>query len=495
MNIMIRTDASVSIGTGHVVRCLTLSDELKKSGVNISFMCREENGNLIGHIEKKGYHVNRLPAGIDIETEREFAGKILERQTVTTDWLIIDHYDIDDSWETYQRQFVKNVMVIDDLSNRRHDCDLLLDQNYVPDGDRYKGLVPEQCVQLLGPEYALLRPQFMEARERTRNRNGVVRRILVFMGGADQAGQTVKALRAVQRLNRPDIHTDVVLGDANPYKNEIISLVSQIPNAECHINIENMAELMEIADLSIGACGVATWERCCLGLPSLVIAVAENQINIAAGLSKEGCLIYSGRYEDSTVHTLLEDLNFLIRHGDILQGVSLKAREIVDGKGIARVRDYLLKTPVAIRLRPLQENDCEKIFHWRNHPEVRKHSLDPSPLTWVEHEQWFRNTLISKDKVLFIGENNDTPIGVLRYEFKDDYAVVSVYLVPGNSGKGFGPRLLKAGSRWIKENRPEAKRIVAEILPQNEASIKAFRKAGFKKAKMIYIQNLKEDFA
>ena len=163
MNIVFRTDASINIGTGHVMRCLTLADELRQKGTDINFICREEPGNLVRYIENRGYKVHQLPGGIDIETDRKLTKEILSNCEIKPDGLIIDHYDIDISYESPLRDHVKKVMVIDDLANREHDCDLLLDQNYSNNEGRYNGLVRGNCIQLLGPEYAILRPQFQKA--------------------------------------------------------------------------------------------------------------------------------------------------------------------------------------------------------------------------------------------------------------------------------------------------------------------------------------------
>ena len=170
MKIVFRTDSSMDIGTGHVMRCMTLAEELKKKKADISFICCEHKGNMIGFIKQKGYTVHSLPSNIDMEEDARLTRKILEDETVYYDWIIIDHYGIDASWETPLRKFAKKIMVIDDLANRRHNCDILLDQNYSGNRKRYNGLVPEHCIQLLGPEYALLRPQFREARENLRER-------------------------------------------------------------------------------------------------------------------------------------------------------------------------------------------------------------------------------------------------------------------------------------------------------------------------------------
>jgi UDP-2,4-diacetamido-2,4,6-trideoxy-beta-L-altropyranose hydrolase len=341
MNSIFRTDASINIGTGHVMRCLTLADELKQNGTDISFICREEPGNLISYIENRGYKVHRLPGEIDIEMDRRLTKEFLSKYETKPDWLIMDHYDIDISWEYPVRKYAKKFMVIDDLANREHDCDLLLDQNYSRNKNRYNRLVPENCIQLLGPEYAILRPQFQKANKNLRKRDGGVNRILVFMGGADSKNITSKTLRAIHMLGLSDIAIDVVIGNLNPYHDEIKTHASHMPNTNCHLNIENMAEMMVVADLCIGGCGTATWERCCVGLPTISIILAENQKSISDSLHKEGAIINLGWYYNVTEKNIKEVVEGLIDNPQKMVSMSDKSRMLVDGKGVGRVVDTI----------------------------------------------------------------------------------------------------------------------------------------------------------
>ena len=232
MKSIIRTDASVQIGTGHhVMRYLTLADELREHGAGAIFVCREFDGNLCGYIEEKGYIVHRLPVpnkqkhniegnlkhaawlGTDWHTDARQVEEIIKDLDTALDWLVVDHYALDERWEGYLRPNVKKIMVIDDLADRVHDCDLLLDQNFYENLEsRYDGLVPAWCKKLLGPKYALLRPEFREARRNLRKRDGHVKRIMIFFGGSDPTNETTKVLEAIRMLNRPDIATDVMVG-------------------------------------------------------------------------------------------------------------------------------------------------------------------------------------------------------------------------------------------------------------------------------------------
>jgi UDP-2,4-diacetamido-2,4,6-trideoxy-beta-L-altropyranose hydrolase len=320
---------------------MTLADELRQKCTDISFICREEPGNLISYIENRGYKIHQLPGEIDIETDRRLTKEILLKYETKPDWLIIDHYDIDISYEAPLRDHVKKIMVIDDLANREHDCDLLLDQNYSKNDNRYNGLVPENCIQLLGPEYAILRPQFQKPRGNLRKRDGGVNRILLFMGGVDSKDITSKALRAIHMLDRSDIAIDVVIGNLNPYHDEIKILTSKIPNTTCYQNVENMAELMSSADLCIGSGGTTTWERCSVGLPTITIIIAENQKNISENLDTEGAVINLGWYHNVAEINIKEIIEGLIDNPQKIVSMSKESRRLVDGKGVGRVIDTI----------------------------------------------------------------------------------------------------------------------------------------------------------
>jgi UDP-2,4-diacetamido-2,4,6-trideoxy-beta-L-altropyranose hydrolase len=267
---------------------------------------------------------------------------------IAPDWLIVDHYGIDARWERALRPYVGKIMVIDDLADREHDCDLLLDQNLQSRPNRYQGLVPETCRLLLGPRYALLRPQFSEARKRLRARDGRVRRILVAFGGVDAQGATLLSLEAIARLNRPDIAVDAVITSAYPKRQAIESRCQQLPNVRIHCDVEDMAGLMANADLAIGAGGAMTWERCCVGLPSLVIAIADNQRSIAEACAAQGSLVYLGAYGELKSEYLASELYALLHQPAKLISISMAARKLVDEHGCQRVVSGLIEGVVLV---------------------------------------------------------------------------------------------------------------------------------------------------
>ncbi|WP_378950618.1 UDP-2,4-diacetamido-2,4,6-trideoxy-beta-L-altropyranose hydrolase [Pelosinus sp. sgz500959] len=361
MQVVFRVDASLTMGSGHVMRCLTLADALHEQGIMILFICRELPGHMCDFIAGKGYKVYRLPYKIQLgndaidertlwagerwQTDAEQADQVLQEINVTTKihWLIVDHYSLDILWEQRVRKHTEKIMVLDDLANRYHDCDLLLDQNLYRDMQtRYNGLLTAYCQTLLGPQYALLRQEFYEARKTVKVRDGIVRRIIVFFGGSDPTNETSKALQAIGLLHRNDLYVDVIVGKINPHRTQIQKLCNHIPNTTFYCQINNMAELMAKADLAIGAGGSTTWERLCLGLPSLVVRIADNQERLTEDAQQLGLLIDLGVADTINIDTIAIQLEKIMSEPQRLKLISQRGIDFVDGKGIDKVVKYLM---------------------------------------------------------------------------------------------------------------------------------------------------------
>jgi UDP-2,4-diacetamido-2,4,6-trideoxy-beta-L-altropyranose hydrolase len=356
MKIVFRTDSSIQIGSGHLMRCLTLANALYEKGAEITFVCREHTGHLFDLIESTNHQLTRLSLPTSWTggklAHAEWLGASQEEDAQQTaealkiigrvDWLIVDHYALDIEWETAMRLFTKRIMVIDDLADRKHDCDLLLDQNLHLDmGTRYKKLVPLSCKILLGPKYALLRPEFKVARSGLKMRDGSVKRIFIFFGGSDPTNETGKTLRAIQQLDRTDIAIDVVVGATNPFHEDIASICAELSEAKLHCQINNMANLMARADIAIGAGGSTTWERCALSLPTLTISVAENQVSIAEGVDQTNAQIYLGAASEVTSEIIAAQLERLLQQRQELIAMSEAGQRLVDANGSHRIIEAL----------------------------------------------------------------------------------------------------------------------------------------------------------
>lgn len=354
MKVAFRVDASSQIGTGHLMRCLTLADALKQRGALTRFVSRHMPEHFRTMLVSKGHEFTLLQSSPDGENTDRLVhshwlgtGQLADAQEtiqvlsdMAWDWLVVDHYALDERWETALRKAARNILVIDDLADRTHDCDVLLDQNLHADMDsRYGSNVPKHCQSLLGPRYALLRDEFRQLHEKTIPRNGTVKRVLVFFGGIDADNYTGQSIEALGNIE-DQLQVDVVIGTEHPYRMQI--------DAECvrlgftfHVQTSRMAELMAVADLSIGAGGTASWERCCLGLPALVVSLADNQVCIAKELGLFGACIHLGYLDNvdaADIHGAVVDL---VRHPERLQALSQKAYSLVDGLGVDRLRQVM----------------------------------------------------------------------------------------------------------------------------------------------------------
>jgi UDP-2,4-diacetamido-2,4,6-trideoxy-beta-L-altropyranose hydrolase len=315
------------------MRCLTLADGLRLLGASVLFICRDLPGNLTREVKSKNFGLVLIGENSGIDDIRDI---ILDEGQV--DWLVVDSYDYDIEWENAVRDLVGQILAIDDLANRRHNCDMLLDQNLYPNAEkRYRKLVPGRCQMLLGPKYALLRRDFYQIRRRLLPRDGIIRRLLISMGGADPQALTEKAVAAFDLFDKPDAALDVVIGSANPRIETIREICPFPPRCRIHHPAENMARLIADADICIGTAGSTTWERCCLSLPALLIAAGENEVEIASAAQKAGIGKYLGLHNKVNPETIAEELKHLSNRPDVLQTWGANAAGLVDGQGLERV--------------------------------------------------------------------------------------------------------------------------------------------------------------
>lgn len=362
LKVIFRTDASFQIGTGHVMRCLTLAKALRDRGAECQFICREHSGNLMELIRKQGFDAMALPVqesspqsagtdeqplahsswlGADWRTDAEQT-KIASGE-MAVDWLIVDHYALDARWELALRPHFRKIMVIDDLADRSHDCDLLLDQNLGRNAIHYVDLVPDRCTILAGTEYALLRPEFaaMRAYSLARRATPQLKHLLITMGGVDKDDATGKVLDALRGCHlSADSRITVVMGQQAPWLKQVLDKAAAMPwPTEVLANVHVMAKLMADSDLAIGAAGTSAWERCCLGLPSLTMILAANQKEGAFSLQQAGAawMIDNGADMPSS---LKEKLSLLLQP-EILEELGRASCAVTTGSGAIQLAKVL----------------------------------------------------------------------------------------------------------------------------------------------------------
>ncbi len=501
--VVFRVDSSLQIGNGHVMRCLTLATALREQGVTCHFICRKHPGNLIDQICNRGFPITSLTAGsqdfrsvaqdgeslpahatwlgVDWQTDAEATRDVL--QSLSPDSLIVDHYALDRAWEQALRSDCAQMMVIDDLADRRHDCDLLLDQNLGREVADYAGLVPATCTVLTGARYALLRPEFAALREYSLQRRNQpqLRQLLITMGGVDQSDATGQVLDALRQCPLPqDCRITVVMGLHAPWLAKVQAQAADSPwPCEVKVNVTDMAQLMADSDLAIGAAGGTSWERCVLGLPTLVVVLAENQRPgaVALGKARAALVIDGNGCFAEALPNMLATIGILE-----LDQMAKSASSICDGCGTSRAVAALIDH--GCQVRPMCEDDLAKVLHWRNHPDVRRFMYSQHEISLTEHRTWYECNLKNPRHHLLIVEDEFGPFGFVRFfERETGVAEWGFYLAPGappGSGRRLGIAALTHAFQRLGFDK-----VCGEAIAFNERSLALHRKLGFQEVGVL----------
>lgn len=471
--IAFRVDASREIGTGHFARCLTLARTLSKRCAEIRFLAKELPAALATQLADHGYEVDAVTATTPELDAAHCAAALGEYRP---DWLVVDHYELDSRWETRLRPHCKQILVIDDKVDRHHDCDLLIDQNFNPEGhEQHRLHSPSHARFLFGPRYALLPAEFAAARHRRSVASGQVKRVLICFGGSDPGNHTAAAIMAIRPFAERLEHIDVVIGPLNPNRTEITTLCGNLPHAHLHSPANNMAELLLQADLAIGAGGTMNWERACLGIPSLAFGIADNQVAILAALIEAGIVGGQAAMPVGDSQSIARWIGIALENPSFLRGLSSRSRNLVDGHGAERVARHL--APLPLNFRPADQRDCDKLLRWRNSPEIRQASINTDEIALPTHRSWFLATLADPSRLLLIAESDGKELGVVRFDLAPPQASISVYRVPDALSENIG--LIEQATVWLHDQHPEIRRVVAEVKQGNLASLCAFRAAGY----------------
>lgn len=350
MNFVFRVDSSYKIGSGHLMRCLVLANSLSKAGHQISFICRNHEGDISKSLIKSKFKLNLLDnnnlepsydntnSWLGVSQEQDALQTINYLKDSVCDWLIVDHYCIDKLWQKRLRKYTNKILVIDDLANRAHDCDILVDSNYVKGyKTRYQDILNKSCLELLGPNYCFIAEEFKNHKLRSPKRTGEVKKVLIYFGGVDQFNLTRKCIEAFSTNKLENIKLEVVVGAMNKDYENLKSIASKKKSIILHRSLPTLSKLMSSVDLSIGAGGVTTWERLFLGLPSIIIAIADNQIAGAEELSKNKFVSYLGFHSELSAKNLRDSICKKIEKPNDLLNESHVGQILVDGNGISRI--------------------------------------------------------------------------------------------------------------------------------------------------------------
>ncbi len=493
MNIIIRTDASCYIGSGHVMRCLVLANGLKEQGHNVSFASRLQYGDLVRLIESKGFNVYQLKqpeqwlvpkddtdysAWLQVSWHKD-AQSLIECVD-SVDLVIVDHYGINTEWEEYvQKRLNCKLFIIDDLI-RSHHADLILDQTLMRSEKDYRLKNPRARV-LAGCEFALVSPIFALYKDTVCkvDHNNLSPKILLSMGGVDQPNATYKVLQTLKQSQFPLPQVTVLLNSKAPHYHQVKRFSQQNNNWITHIDfIDNMAHLMAQHTIAIGAPGSTSWERACLGIPSIIIPLADNQKDITQSLVQAHAVI-KVTLEDipDKLPTAICELN---SHWTKFHNAS---KSLCDGLGLTRVitqvEQLFNNADQVIKLRRAQAKDIKQVYQWQSHPKTREFALNPEVPSWTEHQKWMSEKLDNQCDFFYIIElsTKQQSVGVIRLEnkHKNEY-LISIFISPDFHSCGIAKQALCN----LDSLHPKFE-IHATVLPENLASQKLFVSANYQK--------------
>ncbi len=485
MRIAIRVDASAQIGTGHVKRSLSLAEALRKLGAEVRFVTRALGIDSVGMIAAEGFEHTVLlaPPGsvftpdptvphsewAEVSLERDVTGTCEALADFAPEWVVLDSYAFDARWHDAVRERLGcKIAQIDDLADRTLACDLLVDHTFAPDHRaKYAEVLPCASRLLGGPRYGLLGPTYADAPRYELSEE--VRSIGIFMGGVDAGGHSLGVLNALDAIGFEG-ETEIVATSANPRLGDLRERIIARANTSLSLDLPDLAAFFARHDLQVGAGGGASWERCCIGVPTLLVVVAPNQMSVAPLLAEAGIAAFA---PNPSPETLASHLKELIDDAPERKSLAEKSRKLVDGLGATRAALGILATSLAVR--SATPEDAQMMFNWRGDAATRAVSLESDELVWDDHVAWLTRVLEDPARQLFVGEIGGRPVGVIRFDFSEEArAEVSLYLDPALHGLGLGPHLLLAG-----EAAADAAIVDATVLEGNRPSQRLFEHCGY----------------
>lgn len=476
MNFLIRADASIKIGTGHIMRCLALAQAWQDTQGQPIFILANSVPALEERLKSEGMEVVHLTAEPgSLEDAQETAALAHQFET---NWVVVDGYQFGSEYQQTIKNSGLRLLFIDDYGHAEHYyADLVLNQNISADEQWYQHREPYTQL-LLGTRYTLLRREFWQWREWQRTVPPVATKVLVTLGGADPDNVTLKVIQALQLVEVEKLEAVVVVGGSNPHY-ESLEMAGQDSRFPIRLqrNVTNMPELMAWADVAISAGGSTCWELAFMGLPSILLVLAENQRAIAQKLATLNQAINLGWHQDVESNNIADTLSVLLQSTAQRINMIEVSQQIVDGEGVFRILKNLEAN--SLQLRPVREEDCELIWHWTNDPLIRSVSFSSEYIPWTDHVQWFTSKLGDRNCVFYIALNPENlPIGQVRYEIRNQEATISLGLAEPFRGLGYGSRIILLSCQKL-EHDSAIKKINAYVKPNNLASINVFLKSGF----------------
>jgi UDP-2,4-diacetamido-2,4,6-trideoxy-beta-L-altropyranose hydrolase len=476
--LLIRADAGIAMGAGHVMRCLALAQAWQDAGGRAVFVMAQAPAAIEQRLRSESCEVVGISAQAGSEDDSRKTIRLAREQNA--EWVVVDGYQFEPDYQRLLKAAGLKVLFVDDYGHaHRYFADVVLDQNVAADESLYQSREPYARL-LLGLRYCLLRREFASWRDWKRDIPKVGRRVLVTMGGSDPENVTARVIQALSLVKRKRLGAVVALGGSNPYFEALQSAAGQ-NGITLRTNVSNMAELMAEADVAISAAGSTCWELCLLGLPALLIDVAANQKAVARELDRLGCAIHLGDLESTSATKIAKQLEKLLGSQDLRRSLSQRSRELVDGAGAKRVAS-IVRGNCGLRIRPACPDDARMLWEWANDPEVRAASFSQEFIPWETHVAWFTRKLRDQQTFIFVGEDEEgKSVGQIRFDPTPDGDLeIGISVAKASRGRGLASLLIKLGVDAVYGKAGE-KRMHAFVRANNQASVHAFEKAGFRK--------------
>ncbi len=476
--ILIRADASVSIGTGHVMRCLALAQAWQDAGGEAAFALAQSSPSVSSRLQSENARLfSMYSISGSVEDAEETARLARE---VGAGWVVVDGYRFDRRYEERLKQEGLKVLLVDDSANGGdHAADLVLNQNAYASRALYRSCGANARF-LLGPGYALLRREFRSERGFQRAFPPVAGKVLVTMGGSDPENLTLGVIEALAMIETANLEAVVIAGATNRHADSLREAAARSHgNIRVLCSVANMPEWMKWADVAVSAAGSTSWEICFLGLPAILIDLAANQTPVARELHRLGAARHLGNAQAALPEYIATALKTLMASAEERISISRKASALVDGLGALRVVSAIRSED--LELRRVELGDCRLLWQWANDPNVRAASFSTDAIGWDEHVAWLSNRLADADSRMLIALEDGSPIGQIRLDRIDDQeAEIDISVAPECRGRGYASRMLER-TAWDVFRERSFFRLHGFIRPENQVSARAFEKAGFRR--------------
>ena len=476
----VRLEANFKVGMGHLVRCQALLKLLLANDFNIYIFTSEKSDEIKNYVDS-AISVIYMPFFESENDDANWIKQYIRINNIKAKYMIVDHYGLSAIWEEIIRSVITDVIAIDDLANRQHKSNYLIDSGFGRNKSDYKSLCDEDTNFLLGEEYCLLREEFFISRNKAmeiRNDTSSIRSILVSFGGTDPKNHTLKVVDYLSKLKKDyDIH--ILTTSFNENIEKLMSFIESNGGIYMHCDVNDIVSLLLKVDFAVGALGGASIERIFLGLPSLCVTTENNQAYNAEVLSSLNVITLSSE------NNIYSDLRKCLSDDFMNQWheMSNSCFKLYDGMGINRVAYNVFGIKPKINLLRMSESHCLQLFKWQCENGNRKYSRNESVPSLVEHQKWYGESLKSADRTMWIVEFNNIYCGYIRLDSIGDDLEISILMSKKFRRLGLADAAIEA----IKSKLNNIK-ILATVHPDNKPSINLFLKAGFVKlSKDTYI--------